>query len=221
MKLPFEKPKVVPFQALYHLCVNAIASTRNSAATAYDLLAICVYETQGNAYFEPYSELMAANFKAMTEVVPIEHYDFISYNRVASGPYAGAIPKWRFEPSWYREYGLKLSYVFHSNVAVASMCCSWGIAQQGAPFMLGTPALPQLAGYLKQFQSDPTMQLRVLSYELGNLMSTAGGDKALAFSRYNAGGGDDKVTTYGERVHALSVEFAKTLMHNVPEEVTK
>lgn len=202
--MPKVNPNSMPYPRLVNQIGKACAAMRVDGIDRFDVAAVCIKESMGNPFFCPCDTLFKVNLNALALGSTVNGAAFTDFIRIKSGGNKGSIPKFRFEASWFKlvEYDAALRHLSRMQKALYS--CSIGVGQKSILYLMEGHKAPYDASYLDQFLCDPDMQVRQVMADLAQCLRSAGGKRALAFTKYNAGCGCHHVTPYGEQVEAVA-----------------
>jgi hypothetical protein len=192
------------------LCENvrlAVQLKDRSIMDIYDVAAVCFKESAGNGFFSPMDVLYRVNLLAVSAGAHVLPNQFEYFIQVHDGPNKGRIPKFRFERSWYEQIQISSLYKHLTKLDQALWACSIGIAQKSILYLMASGRTSQSESVVQNFCSDEAVQIRQCYADLEALAVRAHGNKALAFSQYNAGASSMRVTDYGAQVLKFSGEF--------------
>ena len=130
------------------------------------------------------------------------------------GPGKGLMPVFRFEEVWLKEARAWAALAKLDPVDTVALSCSWGIGQKWGLAYVESQAHeePKLAREtLRNFLTNQDVQLKQVVADYASCLRQSQGNRALAFSRYNAGMRCLAVTGYGASVLAKADAFAKQL----------
>lgn len=192
---------VNPYPRLSILLQTIFKEHSAKHATREDVLAVCRAETSCDGWFHKCCDpLYKANMIAMTSRTGIAEGHILEAIQMMDPLKRPMIPKFRYETVWER-YGVQFGAEYPlSRLQKALFCCSWGIGQKGAPFLVAHLKPKERLPYLMEFMHSEKMQLVQVVKDLDVLLAMSQGKRDIAFTRYNAGPSAHVVTGYGAKV---------------------
>lgn len=175
------------------------------------MMAICICESGGNGYAPRGSQVIVDAMKRLTSLTGIGQSDFLLWVMQREGLVKSAVPKFRFEPTWYEQLKQKSEFDALEPAQKATLACSWGIAQQAGLYLSPDDhPLDQLT-YCKHFMYSEEMQLARLVHNLGQIEAYQPDAGALRFTRYNAGLHTHRINDYGSRAANIAYGFERAI----------
>lgn len=198
--------KQFPFQTTLNQILNAIDETKISDVAPSECLAVLVKETGCSANFNTRDELLLANLKALSEGTGLDPAIFLSAYQHIDDEQRKVVPKFRFEPSWWKVVHKEKADTSLKTVELVAFACSWGIAQRGGIHFYMNHIDRMDFEDLHEFMLDKDLQLQHLVMDLHEIKKRKVVNFAEVASKYNAGMNHEGVTLYGANVATL--EFA-------------
>ena len=190
------------FSALTKQVVN---SKPRRLVTLADVLAVAERESEGVPIFQPTDLLYHANLQAAQRLTGLSSKDLITAATIPSGKYQGQISKFRCEPGyWVWASKLKGRFTPAQKFLLAS---SIGVGQKMARWLVTGTTPDEWITIIHQFMGSVPTQVLYIAGDIDNLLTGAGGDRKLAYTRYNAGPNTKHVTEYGLDVFARYERF--------------
>jgi hypothetical protein len=197
MKNPF-MPRIAS------LAEGCILQRKLTLVTVDDVLPVIWKESMGIEWFNPScgcDPLFKANMAALNHATGISQSDWLRAIQVKTGPNRGAIPKFRFEPSYWQWAQVTAPRAKMFGASAAMLACSWGVGQKMARWYLANEPEHAWFAQLELFNSDVRLQVDAVAKDMEYLLRISAGYRPLAFSRYNAGPTHKTVTEYGKQVN--------------------
>lgn len=207
----------MPWMSLYRRCINALRAMENKQLSVNWLMAICVAESGGNSLWLGNNELLAQNCKALEKFTGIKHDEWLTNIRIRTGANRGSYPKFRFEPSWWKQINREELIPKFTDIEIAVYACSWGIAQKSGLYLEKSVISIETMQHLRLFSQSEALQLNQLICDLQELYFESKGQTPLMFSRYNEGASAKYVNDYGRMVSGMAVGLKEAILkENLP-----
>lgn len=217
----------VPFQRWFTRIQEVVEARfpgeeERALRVACQMLAICVSESMCNPIMCNCRDKIAVVSARMKEHAGVTLEQMWAVHKPMEGELKGHLVCVRFEPSWWHQCWNYAKEHKLQRVDAAALACSWGIGQKwGLAYVMEHER--QLSGgpmaRLHALVWNPDEQLRQLLRDWLVCRRSATDNLALAFTRYNAGGGADHPSVYGTRAVALAHEYEKYVLR--ARELTK
>ena len=192
---------------------EAIGKRNRKYVTAADVLACVSKESGGVPIFHANDKLLAANLRAAEKITGISQDQIKQTMIIQSGPYQGEIAKFRAEPGYWK-WAQNYKSAF-KNTDLLLLSCSFGLGQKMTRWYVAGVPVGEWIPNIKGFMGNVPLQLLYCAGDLDALMVQSKGDKALAFTRYNAGPAANKnypaYKAYGLPVYEKSLLLQKEI----------
>ena len=192
---------------------EAVGKRNRKHVTAADVLACVSKESGGVPIFHANDKLLAANLRAAEKITGISQDQIKQTMIIQSGPYQGEIAKFRAEPGYWK-WAQNYKSAF-KNTDLLLLSCSFGLGQKMTRWYVAGVPVGEWIPNIKGFMGNVPLQLLYCAGDLDALMVQTKGDKALAFTRYNAGPSANKnwpaYKAYGLPVFEKSLVLAKEI----------
>ncbi|MBY0548735.1 MAG: hypothetical protein K2W95_15805 [Candidatus Obscuribacterales bacterium] len=202
---------------IIELAQHVHAAKSRRFVTVADILGCVQKESGFCSYFNESDKLFKDNKAAAARIAKIEPAKIVEYCVIPNGPLEDKIGKFRCEPGyWTWSSNLKPAGRFGEQERFL-LSCSFGLGQKMMRWLVAnTPTLTWFS-LIQKFMGDEEMQLLYCAGDLDSLMVGAGGNKPVAFTRYNEGFVLDKVTrkplprvtAYGKTVSSYAAAIEK------------
>ena len=193
-----------------------IASKPRKHVTSADVLAVIQKESGGVNHFIGTERLCLDNLRAAERITGLTELQLMQHLIFVDGPLAGKLYKFRCEPGyWDWASKLKGSWTAQERFLLS---CSFGLGQKMARWLVSAGLEgAQWIPFIHKFNRDQNLQIQYVCGDLDALLTQAGGNRLLAFTRYNQGTRDrDKdgkpdaiVSDYGRIVNSFRVAYEK------------
>lgn len=195
----------------------------NRSILCSDVLAVCDKESSGVEYFTNADSLFKQNLRAAQKITGLSEKDILSmvtlpgtknnlFHEFMFQKFGVGTPtkyiKFRCEPSifkivkGFKEFTLKEKFLLACSVGVGQKLLYYYLANSKKPKSQWMPAA-------RAFSMNVEAQIREVISNMSWWLLKAKGDKTLAFSYYNAGGGIKQSTQYGIAVNNLTQIYKK------------
>jgi hypothetical protein len=188
-----------------------IASKPRKHVTAADVLAVIQKESSGIAVFDGTEPLFVANLRAAARITGLSKEAILNTVRVN-----GVICKFRCEPGyWAWASKLKGSWTAEERFLLS---CSFGLGQKMARWLVSSGIEgAQWIAFIRKFNADLNLQIQYVCGDLDALLVGSGGNRLVAFTRYNQGTrdanhdgkADEIISDYGKIVNGYRTEYQK------------
>lgn len=194
---------------------KALAAKPRRHVKIEDVLAVIKKESGFSPIFNPNDLLYKQNLRAAQRITGLPATEIIAAVRIPSGEFKGELAKFRCEPGYW-EWAKKFTRPARDEFLLS---CSFGLGQKMARWLVAnTPEATWMQTVVK-FMGDVPTQLLYICGDLDALMIAAGGNKPVAFTRYNEGTRFDpvtkkpvpRITEYGRVTDKYRTEIAKAL----------
>lgn len=187
---------------------EAIAKRKRAYVTAADVAAVVCKESHAVPYFSTTDPLYKANLRAASAITGLTQVALKSALIIASGPYKGKIAKFRCEPGYW-SWAKKQKF---TPIDQFLLSCSFGVGQKMTRYYVyGTPQSKWISS-IRKLMAQVELQLLYVAGDLDKLLVGTKGNRALAFTRYNAGPSatakSPAYKAYGLPVAAMAKQFA-------------
>lgn len=173
-----------------------------------EILAVMDKESSGNEFFVGNERLFKDNMAAAERITGATRKDILDVVYVADKKYL----KFRCEPSIYKLV-VKNCKKFTLPKDRFMLSSSLGVGQKLMYYWLARhePDQSKWMNRAEQFGADVQLQVKTMTFDLRGCYAAAKGNRALAYSFYNAGTGIKKPTAYGIAVAELVEKYEEVL----------
>lgn len=154
--------------------------------TPADILAVIERESGNCLYFRATDALLAWNTSDAEKITGLSKDVIHKAMIIGAGPHKGQISKFRCEPGYWA-WAKNLSGL--SDVDKLLLSCSFGYGQKMSRWLVGKLPKPEWIPFVRNFMGNTSLQIMYIAGDLDQLLKLSNGDRALAFTRYNAGPG--------------------------------
>lgn len=198
--------------------VHSIMATKSRKhVTSADVLAVIQKESGGVPYFTGAEPLFKANLAAAERITGMSQVSILqAVTYLQAGPLQGKFYKFRCEPGYYDwAKSLRGSWTPQDRFLLS---CSFGLGQKMARWLVGQGIEPlKWIEFIHKFAFDQNLQVQYVCGDLDGLLIQSGGDRLLAFTRYNQGTRDRNkdgkpdpiISDYGRVVDGYRKEFSR------------
>lgn len=165
---------------------NALADGRRKFVSVADVLAVIDRESEGVPIFRKTDHLFQDNLAAAAKITGVPAAKLANAAIIQGGPYKGSIAKFRCEPGYW-DWAKSLTNRDWLPEERFILSCSFGLGQKMARWLLTGVAPGDWMSIIRQFMGSDRLQIMYVAGDLERLLADSHGDKALAFTRYNAG----------------------------------
>jgi len=171
--------------------VDEVLATRpRKFVRASDVLAVIDRESHGVLVFKQTDQLYKDNLHAAHKITGISEADIIATMVIKDGPFKGQVSKFRCEPGYW-QWAQKYAKVFKPTELLL-LSCSFGLGQKMSRWLITGMATNEWLDFIRHFMGSASQQIAYCAGDVDQLLSTTGGERAVAFARYNAGPGAKK-----------------------------
>jgi hypothetical protein len=202
---------VMPWMSLYRRCWAALEASQNKRVDVSWMMAICIMESGGSGITIRSNAVLRENGEVVRHLTNVDPGLFFQYISIKEATNRGFIPKFRMEGAWFHSAIQSATFVRLPIMDQIIMTSSWGIAQQGAPFMWNSANLLDRVAHVKEFMLSEPMQLQTLSDKLRDIEFHEPNKGALRFTRYNAGMSAQTISKYGLAAANIADGFSKNI----------
>lgn len=179
-----------------------------------DVLAVIDKESGGVPIFRGTEILFKQNLQAASNITHLTTDQIRQAMTIQDGPYKGMISKFRCEPGYWL-WAKRYANAIKKPEDLILLSCSFGLGQQMSRWLVtGTP-VHEWAATVRKFMGSVSLQIAYCVGNIDSLLVQSNGNRALAFTRYNAGGSatekNPAYKTYGLVVEAKAKRFEEEL----------
>lgn len=180
-----------------------------------DTLACIDKESGGVPIFRGTEILFKQNLRAAEKITGLTTEQIRSAMIIQDGPYKGFIAKFRCEPGYW-QWAQRYAKVFKPEELLL-LSCSFGLGQKMSRWLLTGMPVHEYLPFIRKFMGSVSLQIVYCIGDLDSLLVQSGGNRPLAFTRYNAGpSATDKNPAY--KAYGLVVDAkAKKLEQDLKE----
>jgi hypothetical protein len=193
--------------SLYDNVRNMILEIENPLFTVSEIMAVAYAETVANPWWCSCSSTDRAMLLALPARSDVGRQFFKKHFTVAAGVNKGKFPRFKFEPKMWEQVQTDGAFRHLPDYELVAMACRWGMFQQSAYWLTFQELPADMIGHLMRFNASPARQILVAMNAFQTLLPQAGGDFALAASRYRSYGDEQEPSDYGVKVQRIAQHF--------------
>lgn len=182
MSSNFIGPPVRDFNQLFMLAHNELRNLNRDTDMAAELVAICVFASQGNGFFCCSMEQYRNSLDALLKAKKIDIREFLKRITPTTGFRKGQVPKFEYCPIHLpKSYDNRYKGIL-DEIDLVMLNCNWGLAQMPGWIVVNGITPDCRMKFLRAFLGDLNMQMRQLAICYDRVLMEGKGDRYKALT---------------------------------------